>query len=75
MYDENETLSFGEETQTFLELLEKDESLDGDSLSKLLMAHKIDKLKLIAEHTIDVVCLHHPIDGRYLYASPSTKNL
>lgn len=37
--------------------------------------HNINKLKLIAEHSIDVVCLHHPADGRYLYASPSTEKI
>jgi PAS domain S-box-containing protein len=63
----------GKETTNFLKLLNEDKNLDGESLTRLLSEHKIDKLKLIAENTIDVICLHHPTDGRYLYASPSTE--
>ena len=56
-------------------LIDRSNELDSTALSKLLDEHNIDKLKLIAEHTIDVVCLHHPKDGRYLYASPSTERI
>ncbi len=65
----------GNETKSFLEHLAKDENLDGNALGRLLRENKIDKLKLIAENTIDVICLHHPGDGRYLYASPSTEKI
>lgn len=65
----------GQETQALLRLIDSHEVLDSSALSELLKAHHIDKLKLIAEHTIDVVCLHHPADGRYLYASPSTEKI
>ncbi len=64
-----------EETEKLLKLLEEDRSLDGENLAKLLAEEKIDKLKLIAENTVDVVCLHHPADARYLYASPSTEKI
>ncbi len=70
-----ETQSLGEETELLLQLLEKDKNLDGEALARLLALQKLDKLKLIAENTIDVVCLHHPSDGRYLYASPSTERI
>lgn len=65
----------GRETEALLKLIESNKKLDSFALSKLLKEHNIDKLKLIAEHTIDVVCLHHPTDGRYLYASPSTAKI
>ncbi|WP_203293529.1 PAS domain S-box protein [Luteirhabdus pelagi] len=65
----------GEETEALLGLIDRSNELDSTALSKLLNEHNIDKLKLIAEHTIDVVCLHHPKDGRYLYASPSTERI
>lgn len=65
----------GGETELLLQLLEKDKNLDGEALSRLLALQQLDKLKLIAENTIDVVCLHHPSDGRYLYASPSTERI
>lgn len=70
-----QTQSLGEETELLLKLLEKDKNLDGEALARLLALQKLDKLKLIAENTIDVVCLHHPCDGRYLYASPSTERI
>ena len=65
----------GRETEALLKLIEKNKKLDSSGLSKLLKEHNINKLKLIAEHSIDVVCLHHPADGRYLYASPSTEKI
>lgn len=65
----------GEETEHLLKLLDEDDNLDGDALGRLLAEQKLDKLKLIAENTIDVICLHHPVDGRYLYASPSTEKI
>jgi len=65
----------GQETEALLKLIDNNKKLDSSALSKLLTEHRIDKLKLIAEHTIDVVCLHHPADGRYLYASPSTEKI
>ncbi len=71
----NETQKRGEETEHLLQLLDEDENLDGEALSRLLAEQKLDKLKLIAENTIDVICLHHPADGRYLYASPSTEQI
>lgn len=64
-----------QETEALLRLIDNNRKLDGSALAKLLKEHQIDKLRLIAEHTIDVVCLHHPADGRYLYASPSTEKI
>lgn len=63
------------ETDKLLKLLEDEVNLDGNTLGRLLAEESIDKLKLIAENTKDVVCLHHPSDARYLYASPSTKKI
>lgn len=71
----NEAPYQGEETERLLDLLEKDKNLDGKALTRLLALQQLDKLKLIAENTADVVCLHHPVDGRYLYASPSTERI
>lgn len=71
----NEMQTRGEETENLLKLLDEDENLDGEALARLLTEQKLDKLKLIAENTIDVICLHHPVDGRYLYASPSTEEI
>lgn len=71
----NEGPTRGEETENLLKLIDSDESLDSEGLSRLLEQQKIDKLKLIAENSIDVICLHHPEDGRYLYASPSTEKI
>lgn len=65
----------GDETEHLLQLLDEDENLDGEALARLLAEQRLDKLKLIAENTIDVICLHHPADGRYLYASPSTDRI
>ncbi|NDV17248.1 PAS domain S-box protein [Muricauda sp. TY007] len=65
----------GEETEHLLKLLDEDKNLDGKALGRLLAEQRLDKLKLIAENTIDVICLHHPADGRYLYASPSTERI
>ena len=62
-------------TKKLLELLDKEVRLDGETLSRLLANEKLDKLSLIAEHSNDVICLHHPEDGRYLYASPSTERI
>jgi PAS domain S-box-containing protein len=33
-----------------------------------------EKFRLISENSKDVICLHHP-DGRYVYVSPSCKNI
>lgn len=65
----------GEETEKLLKLLDQDKSLGSEHLEQLLAEQKIDKLKLISENTLDVVCLHHPADARYLYASPSTEKI
>ncbi|UGU15880.1 PAS domain S-box protein [Sinomicrobium kalidii] len=65
----------GRETEALLKLIESNKKPDSVALSELLKEHNINTLKLIAEHTIDVVCLHHPTDGRYLYASPSTAKI
>lgn len=65
----------GAETAHLLKLIDSDKDLDGQGLTYLLEHQKIDKLKLIAENSIDVICLHHPHDGRYLYASPSTEKI
>ena len=65
----------GEETENFLRLIDSNKNLENEGLSKLLEDQQIDKLKLIAENTIDVICLHHPEDWRYLYVSPSTEKI
>lgn len=77
MNKENEEPYQGEETETenLLKLLDNDKSLDGEGLARVLEKQNINKLKLVAENTIDVICLHHPKDGRYLYASPSTEKI
>ncbi|AXP82799.1 PAS fold protein [Mariniflexile rhizosphaerae] len=64
-----------EETDNLLRLIDNDKSLDSEGLGRLLEKQNINKLKLIAENTIDVICLHHPKDWRYLYASPSTEKI
>lgn len=64
-----------EETDNLLRLIDNDKSLDSEGLGRLLEKQNINKLKLIAENTIDVICLHHPEDWRYLYASPSTEKI
>ncbi len=64
-----------EETENLINLIDNDKNLDGEGLARLLAEEKINKLKLIAENSIDVICLHHPMDGRYLYASPSTEKI
>ena len=63
------------ETTKLLQLLEEEKDLDGKALAQVLASEQLDKLKLISEHSLDVICLHHPADNRYLYASPSTKKV
>lgn len=58
-----------------LSILDEEYRLNGKDLDQLLSEQKIDKLQLIAENTIDVICLHHPLDGRYLFTSPSTEKI
>lgn len=65
----------GEETENFLRLIDSNKNQENEGLSILLEDQQIDKLKLIAENTIDVICLHHPEDWRYLYVSPSTEKI
>lgn len=36
-----------------------------------ILSEKVDKFKLISENVSDLVCLHEPIDAKYLYCSPS----
>lgn len=36
-----------------------------------ILSEKVDKFKLISENVSDLVCLHEPINAKYLYASPS----
>lgn len=38
-----------------------------------VLSEEVDKFKLISENVSDIVCLHDPIDARYLYVSPSCK--
>lgn len=65
----------GEETEQLLQLVTRNIELNSEALSLFLKSQKIDKLELIAEHSVDVICLHHPKDGRYLYASPCTQKI
>ena len=39
-----------------------------------LLRENEEKFRLISENSKDVICLHHP-DGRYIYVSPSCKNI
>ncbi|WP_375578631.1 PAS domain S-box protein [Marivirga tractuosa] len=75
MSEVNNQLYRGEETENLLKPIDNDNSLDGEGLARLLAEEKINKLKLIVENSIDVICLHHPKDGRYLFASPSTEKI
>ena len=59
------------ETNYFLSLLNEEFKIEGRDLDNILSIYGIDKLQLIAENTNDIICLHHPYDGRYLYATPS----
>ena len=36
-----------------------------------ILSEKVDKFKLISENVSDLVCLHEPINAKYLYCSPS----
>ena len=36
-----------------------------------ILSEKVDKFKLISENVSDLVCLHEPVNARYLYCSPS----
>ena len=40
-----------------------------------VLSEEIDKFKLIAENVSDVVCLHEPREARYVYVSPSCKDV
>jgi PAS domain S-box-containing protein len=40
-----------------------------------ILAKEVDKFKLISENVSDVVCLHDPHEARYLYISPSIKDI
>jgi PAS domain S-box-containing protein len=40
-----------------------------------VLSKEVDKFKLISENVSDVVCLHEPHEARYLYISPSIKDI
>jgi PAS domain S-box-containing protein len=40
-----------------------------------VLAEEVDKFKLISENVSDIVCLHEPHEARYLYVSPSCKEV
>ncbi|MEM9857848.1 MAG: PAS domain S-box protein [Bacteroidota bacterium] len=40
-----------------------------------VLTEKVDKFKLISQNVSDLVCLHDPTTTRYLYVSPSVKEL
>ncbi|MEM6525136.1 MAG: PAS domain S-box protein [Bacteroidota bacterium] len=40
-----------------------------------VLAEKVDKFKLISQNVSDLVCLHDPVTTKYLYVSPSVKDL
>ena len=40
-----------------------------------VLAEEVDKFKLISENVSDIVCLHEPHEARYLYVSPSCKDV
>jgi PAS domain S-box-containing protein len=40
-----------------------------------VLANEVDKFKLISENVNDIVCLHEPHEARYVYVSPSCKDV
>jgi PAS domain S-box-containing protein len=40
-----------------------------------VLSEDVDKFKLISENVSDIVCLHEPHEARYLYVSPSCKDV
>lgn len=40
-----------------------------------VLSEKVDKFKLISQNVSDIVCLHEPKEARYLYVSPSLKDV
>jgi PAS domain-containing protein len=40
-----------------------------------VLSEEVDKFKLISENVSDIVCLHEPREARYLYVSPSCKDV
>nr|MCU0383972.1 PAS domain-containing sensor histidine kinase [Cyclobacteriaceae bacterium] len=40
-----------------------------------VLANEVDKFKLISENVSDIVCLHEPREARYVYVSPSCKEV
>lgn len=40
-----------------------------------VLSREVDKFKLISENVSDIVCLHEPHEARYLYVSPSCKEV
>ena len=40
-----------------------------------VLKEKVDKFKLISQNVSDLVCLHDPVTTKYLYVSPSVKEL
>jgi PAS domain S-box-containing protein len=40
-----------------------------------VLSEEVDKFKLISENVSDIVCLHEPHEARYLYVSPSCKDV
>jgi PAS domain S-box-containing protein len=40
-----------------------------------VLSEEVDKFKLISENVSDIVCLHEPHEARYLYVSPSCKEV
>ncbi len=40
-----------------------------------VLTEKVDKFKLISQNVSDLVCLHDPMTTKYLYVSPSVKEL
>lgn len=54
-----------------LSMTESDESASVMQDIQRILSEKVDKFKLISENVSDLVCLHEPINAKYLYASPS----
>jgi len=42
---------------------------------KRVLTEEVDKFKLISENVSDIVCLHEPHEARYVYVSPSCKDV
>jgi len=59
------------------EVLEDGQELSESQITDIqkVLSEKVDKFKLISQNVSDIVCLHEPKEARYLYVSPSLKDV